>query len=38
VYKKPKAIPGQAEQAAQAEFLRMIEAKLAANPEKSAVY
>jgi len=38
VYKKPKAVPGQAEQAAQAEFLRMIEAKLAANPEKSAVY
>ena len=38
VYKKPKAVPGKADRAAQAEFLRVIEEKLAANPEKSAVY
>lgn len=38
MYKKPKAVPGKAERKAQAEFLRVIEEKLAANPEKSAVY
>lgn len=38
VYKKPKAVPGKADRRAQAEFLRIIEEKLAANPEKSAVY
>ena len=38
VYKKPKAIPGKADKAEQEKFLRMIEAKLAENSRKTAVY
>jgi len=38
VYKKPKAVPGKADKKAQLKFLRLIEEKLAENPENSAVY
>lgn len=38
VYKKPRAVPGKADKAAQAKFLEVIQEKLAENPEETAIY